>query len=362
MKRKILYLITMVSKNLLYGCILQCMFLTTLLANDSKAQIKPIDETFLRMANREWSLNEVFKNVESKTDYVFIFPDDLLSGRDPVVLKSGKRSVNDILVQLAQASKLKFRQVNNAIYVGGTSSSGQQKEISITIELVEINGSVVDEDGQPSPGATVLVEGTNTGTVTDIDGKFTVDAEEGSVLLISFIGYESQRITIGNQSSYSITLAEDQSSLDEVVVVGYGTQRKRDITGSVSSLGEDEFNPGVVTSVDQLIVGRAAGVQITQASAEPGGGVSIRIRGANSINANNEPLYVIDGLPIDDGVSTPSSGVINNPTPRNPLNSLNPSDIQSIEILKDASATAIYGSRGANGVILIYIREELATY
>ncbi|SEJ51917.1 TonB-linked outer membrane protein, SusC/RagA family [Cyclobacterium xiamenense] len=353
MKRKILYLIKMVSKNLFYGCIIQCLFMTTLLANDSKAQVKPIDETFLRMADKAWSLSDVFKNLESKTDYVFIFPDDLLVDRDPVVLKAGKQSVNDVLIQLAQASKLKFRQVNNAIYVGGSSSSAQQREISITIEFVEITGRIVDEQGQPVPGATVLIEGSSTGTVSDIDGNFSIEAAEGSVLLVSFIGYESQRITVGSQTNLNITLREDQSSLEEVVVVGYGTQKKRDITGSVASIGEEGFNPGVVTSVDQLIVGRAAGVQITQASAEPGGGVSIRIRGANSINANNEPLYVIDGLPIDNGASTPSSGVINNPTPRNPLNALNPSDIQSIEILKDASATAIYGSRGANGVILI---------
>lgn len=335
MKRKILYLIKMVSKNLFYGCVIQCLFLTTLLANDTKAQVKPIDEIFLRMANKAWSLSEVFENLESKTDFVFIFPDDLLTDRDPVVLKSGKQSVNDILIQLAQASKLKFRQVNNSIYVGGSSSSAQQEEISISIEFVEVTGTVVDEDGQPIPGATVLIEGANTGTVTDIDGKFTLDAEEGAVLLISFIGYESQRITIGNQSSYSITLAEDQSSLDEVVVVGYGTQKKVNVIGSVSQISTENIENRPVQQLSQAITGQMPGVTVIQRSGRPGqSGGSIRIRGVGSFGATPNALILIDGIPGN-------------------MNDINPDDVQSISVLKDASSAAIYGARAANGVILV---------
>jgi TonB-linked SusC/RagA family outer membrane protein len=204
------------------------------------------------------------------------------------------------------------------------------------------------------PGVTVVLKNTKIGTTTNPDGSFelTVPAPSGT-LAVSFVGYLTKEVSLNGQLSIRISLTEDIKALEEVVVVGYGTQKKKDITGAVSSLDTKEFNKGVQTSVDQLIAGRAAGVQTTQASAEPGGGVSIRIRGANSINANNEPLYVIDGLPIDNSPVVPGSPLVTDGATRNPLNALNPNDIESVEILKDASATAIYGSRGANGVVLI---------
>ncbi|MEX0884651.1 MAG: carboxypeptidase-like regulatory domain-containing protein, partial [Cyclobacteriaceae bacterium] len=164
MKRTILYLIKMVSKNLLYGSILQCLFLSTLLANESGAQIKPIDETFIRISgNRDWTVKEVFRDLESRTDYVFIFPDDLLQEGSRVELDRGRQSVNDILAQVARSAKLKFRQVNNSIYVGGTAAAENNTDIPISIDRVEVSGTVTDANGQPIPGATVLVEGTNSG-------------------------------------------------------------------------------------------------------------------------------------------------------------------------------------------------------
>ncbi len=217
-----------------------------------------------------------------------------------------------------------------------------------------LKGKVTSANDQsPLPGINILVKNTTTGTTTNTDGTYEIQAAEDAVLVFSGIGYLSQEIPVKRRSQINIQLSDDTRQLNELVVVGYGTQKKRDLTGSVSSLDSKDFNKGVQTSVDQLISGRSAGVQVTQASSEPGGGVSIRIRGANSINANNEPLYVIDGLPINNASVVPSSTVVNETAPRNPLNALNPNDIESVEILKDASATAIYGSRGANGVILI---------
>jgi len=212
-------------------------------------------------------------------------------------------------------------------------------------------------DQSPLPGINVLVKGTTTGTATSVEGLFEIDAGEEAVLVISGIGYLTQEVSVKRRSQVNIQLSDDTRQLNELVVVGYGTQKKRDLTGSVSSLDSKDFNKGVQTSVDQLISGRSAGVQVTQSSSEPGGGVTIRIRGANSINANNEPLYVIDGLPINNTSVVPSSTVVTETAPRNPLNALNPNDIESVEILKDASATAIYGSRGANGVILITTKQ-----
>ncbi len=222
-----------------------------------------------------------------------------------------------------------------------------------------ISGKVTDqENGEPLPGVNVLAKGTTTGSVTDVDGNYRLTVSDAvTTLVFSSIGYVTQEVSINERNVINLALAPDVQSLSEVVVVGYGTVEKSDLTGSVSSLRSEDFNPGANASVDQLMLGRSAGVQITQTSSEPGGGLSIRIRGASSINAGNEPLYVIDGLPIDNssllaGGST-AAGLGNNQNPRNPLNALNPNDIESIEILKDASATAIYGSRGANGVILV---------
>ena len=225
----------------------------------------------------------------------------------------------------------------------------------------QITGTISDADGgDVLIGATILNQTSSSGTITDIDGKYSISASSGDVLVFSYTGYDDQIITVGNQTVIEVVLVKGVL-IDEIVVIAYGTVRKSDLTGSVSSMKEKDFNRGVNTSVDQLITGRAAGVQISQTSSEPGGGVSIRIRGANSITAGNEPLYVIDGLPIDNSNLIQASGVGGGETAgvgstivgRNPLSALNPADIESIEILKDASATAIYGARGANGVVLV---------
>ena len=220
-----------------------------------------------------------------------------------------------------------------------------------------IQGTVTDVNGMPIPGANIIEKGTNNGTQTDFDGKYTLqNVKVGSVISMSFVGYESKEVTVSSNSIINVTIEEDSSELDEVVVIGYGTVKKSDLTGAVSSIKADDLNIGSIPNVDQLLVGKMAGVQINQNSAEPGGSVNVRIRGASSINAGNEPLYVIDGMPIDNSpaiTGNGAGGISNNRNARNPLNMINPNDIESIEVLKDASATAIYGSRGANGVIMI---------
>lgn len=218
-----------------------------------------------------------------------------------------------------------------------------------------LEGQILDKTTHaPLEGANINIKGTTNQTLTNSKGQFTLKTGQQFpyLLQITIVGYKSTEISVDG-SPVKIELEPDIQALSDVVVVGYGTQKRRDLTGSVVSLSGKDFNKGTNVSVENLIAGRAAGVQVTQTSSEPGAGVSIRIRGANSINASNEPLYVIDGLPIDNSTRTPTSAAVNEAAPRNPLNSLNPSDIASIEILKDASATAIYGSRGANGVILV---------
>lgn len=201
------------------------------------------------------------------------------------------------------------------------------------------------EDGSAVPGVNVVEKGTSNGTTSDMDGNFKINVTSGdAVLSFSFIGFVSQEVTVGNQTTINVSLQSDVTTLSEVVVVGYGQQEKRDVTGVVAEVKSTLFNKGAIVAPDQLIAGKIAGVQITPNSGEPGTGGTVRIRGGTSINASNDPLYVIDGVPLD---ITGVAGA------RNPLNFINPNDIETFTVLKDASAAAIYGARAANGVVMI---------
>ena len=220
-----------------------------------------------------------------------------------------------------------------------------------------VSGIVNDDMGGPLPGATVQVKGSDSiGSITDFDGKFTIALKAGETkIIVSYVGFVSQQIDVKEQNNILVTLDQDVSELEEVVVIGYGTVLKKDLTGSVASVKVSETISRQSTTVDQLLQGRAAGVQVTQNAANPGSGISVRIRGTSSLRGNNEPLYVVDGIIIssasEDVVAT--GGNNTGQEQQNGLNGINPRDIEDIQILKDASATAIYGSRGANGVILI---------
>ncbi|WP_276374907.1 TonB-dependent receptor [Chryseolinea sp. H1M3-3] len=213
-----------------------------------------------------------------------------------------------------------------------------------------VTGKVTSEDdGTALPGVSILEKGTTNGTVTDVNGEYAITAGDNATLIFSFVGFTTQEIPVGSKSSINVVLTTDVIALNEVVVVGYGQQEQKDVTGVVAAVNAENFNKGAIVSPDQLITGKIAGVQILQNSGEPGGQSSIRIRGGTSLNASNEPLYVIDGFPIDNSAFNPG-GLASG---RNPLNFINPNDIESFTVLKDASAAAIYGSRAANGVIII---------
>jgi TonB-linked SusC/RagA family outer membrane protein len=224
-----------------------------------------------------------------------------------------------------------------------------------------IIGKVIDEKGETLPGVTVFNETLQKGAITDNNGGFSISAQtDDDVLIFSFIGFETQKMVVQGRAEINITLKQDLVGLEEVVVVGYGSVKKSDLTGSVSSVSTDDLDGSVISNVDQMLQGRVAGVQMTQNSGAPGGAASIRIRGASSINNSNEPLYVIDGIPFNgDGTDIGGfawSGGSNGQTKVNPLSTIAPSDIVSMDILKDASATAIYGAAGANGVVIIQTR------
>jgi TonB-linked SusC/RagA family outer membrane protein len=220
-----------------------------------------------------------------------------------------------------------------------------------------ITGKVIDAKTKEAlPGATVKFEGTAFATITNSEGEFSLNVPNlNGKINVSFVGFLTKVTDILNRKKIEIELESEVSLLDDVVVIGYGAVKKSDITGSVSSITEKDFNKGVNVSAEQLIAGKVSGVQIVQSSGEPGGGINVNIRGMGSLNAGNSPLYVVDGFPIDNSSAVSGTGAnfTGMRTARNPLNSINPGDIASIEVLKDASATAIYGSRGANGVVLI---------
>ena len=218
-----------------------------------------------------------------------------------------------------------------------------------------ISGKVVDGQASGLPGVTVLVPGTSIGTSTGADGTFQLQVPQATTTLaLSFIGYTTQQVDIAGKTTVQVTMKEDAQSLGDVVVVGYGTVRKSDLTGAVSALSSKEFNKGTYTSPDQLIQGRTSGVQVTQNSGQPGGAATIKIRGNSAVTGTGQPLYVVDGVQLDGRSARPGLNTAFGDSPdSNPLNFLNPADIESIDILKDASATAIYGSRGAYGVVII---------
>lgn len=223
--------------------------------------------------------------------------------------------------------------------------------VQTSLAQTTVSGAIADSEG-PLPGASVVVQGTTTGAVADFDGNYTIEVPQGSnTLVFSYVGYGAQEIDVDGRTTINVTLEPDAQSLSEVVVVGYGTQRKADLTGAVGSLNAVEIVKQPIVSVDQVLAGTISGVNITNRSGDPGAPISVNIRGVGTLSADSNPLYVIDGVPL---VGTNNITVnTSSTTDSNPLASINPSDIQSIDVLKDAASAAIYGARGANGVIII---------
>ncbi len=216
--------------------------------------------------------------------------------------------------------------------------------IGVSFGQNTVTGVVVDNSDEPLIGVTIVVKSTLMGEITDIDGRFSIEAQVGDVLEFGYVGMKTQQITLENLAEMRILMESDATELSEFIVVGYGSQKRSDVTGSIASLKEENFNQGVVTNPGQLLQGKVAGVNITASSGEPGATQDIIIRGVGSLRSGTTPLFVVDGFALDN---------TGNGVPTNPLNFINPKDIASIDVLKDASAAAIYGARAANGVIVI---------
>ncbi len=312
-------------------------------------------------------LSEAIDEVATVYQVNIIYDVEQIAGKEIDDWSIQYQSVEAELKELQRQSIFNFKKLGEATYIIKVERAiAVKEEIKYFAQkrttpkkqkaIITVTGTVYDIDNkEPLIGVNILIKEKNIGTATDFDGNFSLEVEKGSTLVFSYIGYNEKEIIAQNATLGIIYLASDAKQLEEVVVVGYGTQKRSDLTGALSSISAEEIKALPATGLDQALQGRAAGVQVTQNSGAPGGGVSIRIRGIGS-TLSAEPLYVIDGIPVvnDNQGSSSNFGELDGGGQNsNALNTINPSDIESIEILKDASATAIYGARAANGVVLI---------
>lgn len=341
-----------------FAQILFAVVFTTLTHAASEGRAQEIMERMVTIHAQNAELRNVLREIEGQADVKFAYSQKNIRAERTIDVHINRQKLSTALSTLLDPLHIAYELTAGRILLTaetGAVTEPQQPEAAENIAspaVAQVKGKVIDENNAGLPGVSVIIKGTQKGTTTDQEGTFTLDVvEQNAVLVFSFVGYKPQEVTLGGQTNLSVTMQPDNQALEEVVVVGYGSVRKSDLTGSVASIKGDAIREMPVTSVDQAIQSRAPGVQVTQTSGAPGGGISIRVRGANSINSGSEPLYVIDGFPIypDNG----ALGTSGNRQPTNAMATINPNEIESIEILKDASATSIYGSRGANGVILI---------
>lgn len=297
----------------------------------------------LNMKNK--SLTEVFSEIEKQTEFDFFYRQGQIPEKT-VSIDCDNKKVNKVLSELLEDTGLSYKIIDRDIVISNVSLRDAQMNKRM------VSGLVTDSKGATLPGVSVMIKGTDKGVVTDSQGKYSIELDnDKSTLVFSFIGMRSQEMVVGARNEINVSLNEDMTGLEEVVVIGYGMVKKSDLTGAIASVKADELAQNATSSVMHMLSGKVAGLQVKQNSAQPGGGVSVLIRGAASTGAGNTPLYVIDGFPVSSSSVEPGGGY--SIGSRNPLNSINPNDIESIEILKDASAAAIYGARAANGVVLI---------
>jgi len=306
-------------------------------------------QTKLSISLKNAKVRDVLKTVENQSEFFFLYKNENIDVNRTVNVDVKEKSVEYILDQIFNGTNVSYEVVNRQIILidkekGASLPQNQQQKKSV-------KGKVTDQSGASLPGVSVVVKGTTTGVITDGNGVYSLTTiPENTTLVFSFVGMKSQEIKIGAQSTLNVVLADETIGLEEVIAIGYGTVKKSDLTGSVSSIKTGELQQTPMTSIDQGLVGRASGVQVTQTSGMPGAVASIRVRGSSSIQGGNEPLYVIDGFPVYNGGGFGNTG---GKVQMSGLSTVNPNDIESIEILKDAAATAIYGARAANGVVLI---------
>lgn len=328
--------------------VLLCLIVNLFLPCLSMAQ-----QEMLSVKLRNNNLREAFKKIEKQTSFRFFYNEGDIDGTLKVSLEYEEEPLSSVLDYLGELAELEFRIIDNNIYVKKRTQQPQTSNITAPPpKNFLVTGKVLDSDNQEALiGVTIAVKETSLGTVTDFEGNYSIEVpNENSILVFSYLGYEAKEILVGSDREINVALSLSATQLDEVLVVGYGSTQRQDFAGSVAELSSEDIEALPVASVDYALQGLASGVQVSANSGTPGGGIRVLVRGIRSINSSNEPLYVVDGVPVLSGTLEQENlgGEV-----QNLLAGLNPNDIESISVLKDASSTAIYGARGANGVVLI---------
>lgn len=352
-------LIVLATKTSIYVFVLSAVIFQFALAEISMGQ--EMSKVKIDLAIKNVELEELFNQIEAKTDFSFIYDITQLPKSSHASYFHENESVENILMAVAKKYELEFHQINKSISVKRVKKNGNKDPKAGTLgpEDLSISGYVYDEFSEPLPGATIKIVGLNIGTVTNVEGYFELTVPEGAdKIAVSFIGFTTKRIILNGQTTFSVQLDLDVESLEEVVVIGYGQNTKKAVSTSVSSVSAKDLRDQPVISLDEAIASKMAGVQVSQTSGAPGSGFNINIRGTGTITAGSTPLYVVDGVPLSDRIQS-AGGTLESysDAPINPLNSININDIESISVLKDAAATAIYGSRGANGVVIVTTKQ-----
>jgi TonB-dependent starch-binding outer membrane protein SusC len=360
-------LVRMFFKTFRHSKALKIMKFSTLFLIITALQVLAVDSysqaTRLSMGYELVPVEQVLKDIEDNSEFYFLFNQELVDVSRQVEAKFRNQKIDNILAQIFAGTDVDFLVMDRQIIL---SPSEYLAETKLQMQPRTITGLLTDEAGEPLIGATVIIKGTTIGSITDMQGNYSLEVPEGAILVFSYIGMTSQEVPVGSNTTMNISLVEDIMSLEEVVVVGYGTMQKKEITGAVTTV-KTEFLPKTATySVEGMLQGRVAGLNMELRSAQPGGSSDINIRGSISPRGNNSPLIVIDGVPVTNNSSAEPdltlSGDIgwHNAIDRSPLSMINPSDIVSVDVLKDASATAIYGSSAANGIIMITTKKGQA--
>lgn len=308
------------------------LFLVSLL----KMSASVYSQEVLTIKMKNVTLKEMFTEIERVSEFSVFYNDTDLDMARKVTIDFEKKPINGILSTVLKDSNISYEIKENHIILTKISTKNRK-------QAKQIHGAVTDESNSPLPGVSIFIKGKQVGTTTDFDGQYSIEASEGDILVFSYLGMKTSEVVVGSQEVINIALAEDTNTLDEIMVVGYSSKRKGDVAGSISSVSGAELNQTRSENFTQALQGRAAGVYVKSNSGQPGGAVSVRVRGIGGVN-NSDPLYIIDGVQM---------GGVGKDDNSNPLASINSNDIESIDILKDAASAAIYGARAANGVVII---------
>ena len=315
-----------------------CYSLTMAFAGESLAQRKRLVETHGDVRQNHEELLGLIKELEDATDFSFMYTRSDLKGKK-ISIPKGEWNMERLMKDVSSQSKVSIRRVNEIISIKLVLDNTQNPELyEELISQITVSGRVIDDSGETLPGATVQVKGTSTGTITDVNGLYSIVAEEQDVLVFSFVGFKTMEVPVDSRTEINVELSMDIEALDEVVVVGYGTSKKEELTSSIVQIKSEDFRAGVTNNPVELLKGKVPGLSIiNQAGSDPNSTPQVNLRGVGTISANNEPLVIIDGV----------YGTMPD------LYILNPNDIESFNVLKDAASAAIYGTRGSNGVIIV---------